>query len=269
MKIIITAALLLAVNLFAFSQASQHLKPGGELHAGYFRQTFKMRDLQVSPMMYVANLHGVSLSYARLTPRNQWMAETKVGMADLIAPKLGIRMFKFTEDQSQPLLLVPRLYRAELFLTYRRLLAKKAYRSSWAGISIQETFNYADGLAMTTWVMNTAALSLSYQTYFHLNSHHTIMGEAALPVLTLVSRLPYSNVISTPEQSNSAAFLNGSRLETLSRYLNPQISTSYRFTPSKRVAIQAQYRYNWLQYTEPRLIRSSSHTGILSFIYQF
>lgn len=269
MKTILTAALLLAVNVLAFCQKADLPKPGAELQAGYVRETFKMRDKQVSPMMYVANLNGLRLSYARLTPKNQWVAEIKLGFSELIAPKLGIREFKFSEEQSQPIILVPTLYSGGVSLTYRRRLQQNSFRTSWAGISMQESFKYADGLAMTTWVMNTLAASFSYQTRFYLGRRHSLIAEASLPLLTAVSRMPYSNVVSKPELSNAKAFLKDSRIESANRYLNPEFGFSYRFTLSKRLALQAMYRYSWMRYPEPRLIRTALHTGNLSLIYNF
>jgi len=269
MKTIFTAALLLALHLYAFSQTKSLPKPEGELHIGYFRETFKMRDQQVSPMMYVANLNGLRISYGRITPRNQWIADTKFGLADFISPSLGIRQFKFSDDQQEPMYLVPTLYRGELTLTYRRLLNKKSHFSSWAGVQVQETANYADGVAMTTWVMNTLAVNFNYQAQFHLHNRHTILADISLPVISIVSRLPYSNAVSRPEISNTRAFLKNSSFETINHFMNPQLNIAYRFHASRRVSLQASYRYSWLRFPEPQIIRSASHTGNLSIIYQF
>lgn len=188
---------------------------------------------------------------------------------ELVAPALGVRQFKFSDDQEQPLILVPTLYKAEVSLTYRRLWIQNQRWSSWAGVQIQETINYADGLAMTTWVMNTLTLHLSYQADFRLNDANHIITDVSLPVLSAVSRLPYSNAVSKPEMSNASAFLKETSLESLNRYINPQLSVAYRFNISKRLGLQASYKYQWLHYTEPRQIRSASHTGNLSLIYQY
>jgi hypothetical protein len=74
MKTIITAALL-ALHLCAYAQTTSLPRYGQELHLGYFRETFKLRDLQASPMMYVANLNGMKIFYGRITKKNQWLAK--------------------------------------------------------------------------------------------------------------------------------------------------------------------------------------------------
>lgn len=268
MKLLITTALLLSVHLLAFSQVKEQPFPGEEVHIGYFRQTFKMRDQQVSPMLYIANLNGLSLSYARITRKNYWRAAIKAGVADIIAPALGIRQFQFSENGG-PVSLLPTLYAAQMEFTFRRKIQEKQNRTSWAGIQLQENFRYADGIAMTTWVMNTLALHITYQMQFRLHKRHLIQSGASLPVLGAISRLPYNNVVSRPDMSNSKAFLNNTSLAGPLQYLNPQVEVAYRLGISKRLSMQAMYTYAYMRYKEPRLIRSASHTGELSFIYQW
>lgn len=269
MKTIITAALLLAWHLLAISPLKAQSVAGEEIHLGYVRDYIKFRDKQVSPMLYVTNLNALKIGYGRITAKNQWLATISAGTGRLIAPSLGIRQLKFSEDQAEPLYLVPTLYTGELSLTYRRKLVSKAIQTSWAGLQVRETFNYADGLALTTWVVNALALDFTYQTQLQLNASNQIVAEASLPVLTAVSRLPYSNAISRPETSNASAFLKNTSLASLNKFLNPGLTFKYRFSISQRLAVQASYSYQWLHYPEPRLIRSSSHAGSLSFIYQY
>lgn len=268
MKLLITAALLLAVPLFAFSQVTEQPFPGEELQIGYFRQTFKMRDQQVSPMLYIANPNGLKLSYARITRKNYWGAVLKASLADIVAPGLGMRQFQFSED-GQPITLVPTLYAGEMALTFRRKIHEKQNRSSWAGVQLQENFRYADGIAMTTWVMNSLALHITYQTQIRLHEKHLILAGASLPILGAISRLPYSNVVSRPEMSNSKAFLKNTSVAGPLQYLNPQLEVAYRLGISKRLSMQAMYSYTYMRYAQPRLIRSTAHTGELSFIYQW
>jgi hypothetical protein len=256
------------VHLGALKQVkAQHL-PGEEIHLGYFRETFKMRDQQVSPMMYVANLNGLQLVYARTKGKNYWQAKIKAGIAELLGPSLGVRAFYFSEE-GQPLFLVPTLYSGELNLSYSRKFLKKQKTTSWLGVQIQENMNYADGLALTTWVMNTLALNAIYQAQLQLNNRHSFLGEVSIPVLTAVSRLPYSNVVSKPDVSNTRAFLQNTTMAGPFRYLRPQLAVAYRLKFSKRFAFQAMYNYSLMRYPEPRLIRAASHTGTVSLIYQW
>ncbi len=269
MKIFLSTALLVLGGTLAFAQTPAKPATSSELEIGYQRETFKMRDLQASPMRYYANLNGVRLQYNRLTPRNQWHVGIQAGIGDLVAPGLGIRGFKFSPEQEQPLWLAPTLYRGQLTLDYLRALRSTARRSTWLGVGLHETMGYADGLALSTWAFNSAELRVLYQTRLTLGQRHTLTTGAALPILAAVSRMPYSNVVSEPKRSEVASFFGGTRWATLNSYLSPEIKLDYRFALSRRIAFGVGYRYQWMRYPEPRTIRTADHTLHASLLYQF
>ena len=266
MKRMISTALLSVGSLFAVAQTPRTVS---ELQIGYVRETFHLRDLQASPMHYVASLNGGRVAYTRQTTKNQWRISLQAGLADFIAPTLGIRGIKFSPEQEQPLWLVPTLYRGNLDLEYRRVIRQTANRTTRLGVGLHDTFGYADGLALNTWTINTAALSALYQTRFQVGKKHAVEVNASLPVLAAVSRMPYSNVVSKPNRSDVATFFDGTRLATVNRFLNPQVGVGYRFDFSPRLALRADYRYNWMRYSEPREIRTATHTASFAVVYKF
>jgi hypothetical protein len=266
MKIVISTILLSLQGLFAVAQTPRTVS---ELQVGYVRETFNMRDLQASPMRYVANLNGASLSYVRQTTKNHWRFSVQAGAADFIAPELGIRGIKFSPEQEQLLYLVPTLYRGIIELEYRRVIRQSAKRTTRFGVGLQDTFGYADGLALNTWTMNTAAVSALYQTRFLIGKKSVIEVNASLPVLAGVSRMPYSNVVSKPNSSDAKTFFGGTKLATFNHFLNPQFGVGYRYEFCSRIAFRADYRYNWMRYSEPRVIRTAAHSASLSLVYKF
>jgi hypothetical protein len=274
MKNLLTTVWLSLGCFVAFAQApeipftQQTPRPVSEFQIGYNRETYKMRDLQASPMLYVANLNGIRVAYSRLMTKNQWRIVAQAGLGDFIAPGLGIRSIKFSSGQDQPLWVVPTLYSGQVELEYRRLIQRTTDRTSWLGLGIHEKFGYADGLVLSTWALNTAALSVLYRTQLTLGRKHSLSAEFSLPLIAFIGRMPYSNVISEPNRSNASSFLGGSQWATVNRFLNPQVGIGYRFELSQRVAFQSDYQYNWLRYTEPQLIRSASHRATLSIIYK-
>jgi hypothetical protein len=269
MKTTISTVLLSLGSTLAFGQAPRVPAMVSELQIGYNRETLKLRDLQASPMLYVANLNGVGLSYSRLTRKNHWRVGVQAGLGDLIAPNLGIRSFKVAPQQEQPLWLVPTLYRGQLELDYRRRIRQTGNRTTWLGLGLQETIGYADGLALSTWAFNSAALRLTYQTRLRLGERHTLVADAALPVLAAVTRMPYSNVVSEPGRSEVATFFGGTRWATLNGFFNPEIGVSYYFDLSRRVAFGSTYRYQYLRYAQPRMLRTADHTFHASIVYKF
>ncbi|GAB3794793.1 hypothetical protein GCM10028819_09600 [Spirosoma humi] len=269
MKTMLSTAVLSLGSALTFAQISPSLSNrGSELQIGYSRQTFKMRDLGASPMLYVANLDGVHVSYTRLTQQNQWQARVQVGLGDLIPPGLGIRSVKFAQEQAQPLWLVPTLYRGQLELNYRRRIGHTGNRTSWLGVGLHELIGYADGLALNTWAFNSAALRLTYQKRLLIGKRHTLIIDAALPMLGALSRMPYSNVVSEPNRTEIRSFFRGTRLTTLNRYINPEVEVNYHFAFSRHVGFGIGYRYNYLYYTNPQLIRTADHSFQASIVYK-
>ncbi|RCR70585.1 hypothetical protein [Larkinella punicea] len=266
MKTIFSTALLLFGGLVAVAQPFQTVS---ELQISYVRETFTLRDLQASPMRYVANLNGGRLAYTRQTAKNQWRFGLQVGLADFISPTLGIRGIKFSPEQEQPMYLVPTLYRGTLDLEYRRLIHQTANRTTRLGVGLHDTFGYADGLALNTWVMNTAAISALYQTQLRLGKRNVFDVNVSMPVLAAVSRMPYSNVVSKPNSSDTKTFFSGTQLVAFNRFLNPQVGIGYRFDATPRIALRADYRYSWMRYTEPRVIQTAAHAASVSLVYKF
>jgi hypothetical protein len=269
MKALITAAWLLGGSLFAAAQPGGQPQPGAELQAGYVRGLFKARDLHASPMLYLANLDGFRVAYSRITPRNHWHAALEAGVGQYIAPALGIRSFKFSPTQAEPLRLAPTLYRGSLELAYRRNVRQRGNRSAWLGLGVYDAVGYADGVSMSTWAFHSLSGELLYRERFTLARKHTLVADASLPLVAAVSRMPYSNVVSEPGRGNAAAFLGGTRLASPVRFLNPRVGLAYQLDFSPRLAFRASYAYSWLRYPEPRVIRTASHAGAASLVYKF
>jgi hypothetical protein len=154
------------------------------------RQTFKMRDLQASPMLYVANLNGVRLAYSRLTTRNQWQFGLQAGTGSFIPPSLGIRAFTFSPEQEQPLWLAPTLYRGHLDLNYRRLIHRTANRTTWLGVGLPRNRWLLRWAGFKYLGLNNASLRVLYQSQLQLGNRHTLIADASLPVLAAVTRCP-------------------------------------------------------------------------------
>ena len=269
MKALLTTAWLLVGSLLAQAQPTPASQPGSELQLSYVRELFKARDLNASPMLYIANLNGLRLSYTRVTAKNQWHAGIQAGRGAYIAPALGIRSFKFSPDQSTPLWLAPTLYRGRLELAYQRNVRQRGNRVTWLGFVVHDVIGYADGVALSTWAFHSMTAQLLYQERLVLFKKHTLIADASLPLLAAVSRMPYSNVVSEPGRGNASAFLGRTRLASPFRFLNPQVGLAYRLDFTPRLAFRASYQYSWMRYPEPRVIRTASHTAVASLVYKF
>ncbi|MFD2200832.1 hypothetical protein [Shivajiella indica] len=250
------------------SIAQESKSHGAEASLGITRGTNKLHDWQASPMQYFTNSNGLKGDYRRITPRNLWYFGFEAGMGEMIAPALGKRQFRF-EEGGEPFYLVPTLYQGMLFAQYLRKVSTHSKNTSYLGLKISDSFFYADGLAMNIWTMNLLEFSSNYTFIRKFGERHQIEGNISIPLVASVARMPFSNVVSQPDKSQSRAFLEGAEWEFLGKYVHPEIGIAYQYALSKRNSIRFTYRYQWLSYDQPRSIKMSDHQIGLAYVYKF
>ncbi|UOQ52037.1 hypothetical protein [Hymenobacter cellulosivorans] len=239
----------------------------------------KVKDLQASPLMYVANPAGLQLTYAHISERSRFRAEVQAGTSSFTAPALGPRTYIFTDEKitgettRSTLVLAPDLYQGSVQISYLRRVNTANPANKWrsfAGLSLHDQVSYADGVAMTTWALNSATLNLALAGEWHLRPAHVLTLQGAVPLVGLVSRLPYSNVLSYPERSYAHLFFSqGTRLATWNRLQRLQLQVGYEAQLSPHFGLGLQYQVEWFHYSRPRSITSLSNQGNLQVIYHF
>lgn len=261
-----TILLCLGTNM-ALGQEKTNSFSGKEVSIGYARGVNKLHDLQASPMHYYTIYQGIQGDFKKITTQEFLYVGLEGGFGEMVAPDLGRRQFRFEED-GEAFFLVPTQYRGKFTVQYHRALNKVDQNLHYLGFGFENSFFYADGLAMNIWAMNLAELSLHYKHLRRLGERHQLEFTAALPVISNVGRMPYSNVVSHPGRSQSAAFVDNSKWVSLGHYIHPDLSLRYQFLVSCRTGLQVVYRYRWLFYDQPKTIKMSDHQVALSWVYR-
>lgn len=266
--IVICTALLCLGTVVSFAQENETDNHAAEASIGLVRGVNKLHDWQASPMQYFTNYNGLKGDYKRITSKNLWHFGFEAGLGDMVSPALGKRQFRFDEGD-ETFYLVPTMYKGLLYAQYLRQISNQTNQLSYLGIKIQDSFFYADGLAMNIWSMNLLEISAKYSYIKKFGRRHQLEGNISLPILASVARMPFSNVVSQPDKSQSRAFLEGAEWGFLGKYVHPEIEISYQYKISKRNALRFNYRYQWLSYDQPLTIRMSDHQIGLAYVYQF
>lgn len=266
-KILLAVGCLLGVSNMGLAQ-SKFGSQGAELSISYLRGTQKLHDLQASPMIYFTDYNGVNLDYKRLKGPNRWEFGLKAKTGSMIAPSLGEREFQF-EEGGDGFFLVPTQYFGEVRASYQRLLTVKSSQVSYLGFSLRDQIHYADGLAMNTWAMNQLTLAVRYTHSLKLGERHQLSGDFQLPVLALISRMPYSNVVSQPDKSQGFAFLENSKFTSAHELQHPEFQVAYRYRLANRSSLSLSYNYDWMRYSKPQTIKKSTHELALSYVFLF
>lgn len=242
--------------------------PGAELRVSYLRGTQKIHDLQASPMIYYTTYNGINLDYKRITEKNRWEFGLEAKTGNMIAPELGEREFQI-EEGGDSFVLIPSQYFGELRVGYLRKLNSKPKSQAYLGGLIRDEFYYADGLAMNTWSMNLLEFAARYSHFFQIGERHRLEGDVIFPLFAITARMPYSNVVSQPDKSQSKAFLEGSEFASINDYQHPEIQLSYRYHLAQRSGLEIRYSLDWLHYNEPRSIKKSNHEIAVAWVYFF
>lgn len=253
------------MSAFAQNQESRH---GAEFNISYLRGTQKLHDLMASPMIYYTTYNGLNLGYSRITNKNRWEFGVEAKTGNMISPKLGEREFQI-EEGGDSFILAPSQYFGEIRAGYQRKLTFNQQQEGFIGGLLRNEFYYADGLAMNTWALNNLELSLRYAHFLYLGKRHRISGDFSFPLIAMISRLPYSNVVSYPDKSQFSGFLKGTELSSIHSFQHPEIHLAYRYDLAKRSSLEVGYNTDWMHYDEPKTIKKSVHEVSATWIYKF
>ena len=265
MKKIIVSCLLtgLLVSLSIGLLFAQDLKQS-QLNVSYQRHRLAFLDKQASPLIYQANLNGVSLGYEHSAPKSRSFLNFQANLGTAVPKGIGIREFTLSssdfygETTTNKLVHAPTIYLGQLEAGYLRQLKTEGSKSVFLGATLQNWITYADNIGFwSTMGINTASLNVAVGFEKEIGKKQKLKIGASFPVIAIVSRMPYSNVISDPELGNFKAFFKeGSQLTSLHQYQRLNLNATYRFRLSRHWQTGLGYNFILLRYTQPQSIRA-------------
>ncbi|GEO02748.1 hypothetical protein AAE02nite_04120 [Adhaeribacter aerolatus] len=254
------AAVLLCCSLGSLS--AQDLKQS-QLSISYRLSHLTFLDQQASPLIYQANLNGVAVAYEHSAPKSRSFINFQANLGTALPKGIGMREFTFTgtdfygETTTTKLLHAPTIYVGQLEAGYLRRLKTGGTKSIFVGGTLQNWIAYSDNIGFwSTMGINTASLNAAIQYEKKLSPKQQFKMGASFPVVAIVSRMPYSNVISAPERGNFEAFFTeGSQLTSLHHYQRLNLHAAYSYRLSRHWQTGLAYNFTWLHYTHPQPIR--------------
>ncbi|RDC65819.1 hypothetical protein [Adhaeribacter pallidiroseus] len=248
-----------------------------KLTFAYKRSSFHFLDKQASPNIYQANLNGVSIGYEHAGIKSRSFVNLQANTGTALPKGLGAREYTFTsaniygETTSSQFVHAPTLYIGQIEAGYLRKLRTGGNKEIFAGITLQEWLGYSDNIGMwSTWANNFATLNATIQYEKKLNTKQQLQFKAAIPVLAVVSRMPYSNVISDPTHSNFHAFFDeGTELNFPDKFQKFSFGATYQYRLGRHWQAGVAYDFQWLHAPEPQSIKAYSHTANLQINHLF
>jgi hypothetical protein len=264
------------VLCFNVKAQAQDLKLS-KLTLAYKRSSFHLLDKQASPLIYQANLNGISIGYEHAGIKSRSFVNVQANTGTALPKGLGAREYTFTstniygETTSSQFVHAPTLYIGQIEAGYLRKLITGGTKEIFAGITLQEWLGYSDNIGMwSTWANSFATLNAAIHYEKKLKSKQQLQVKAAIPILVLVSRMPYSNVISNPEHSNFRAFFDeGTDLTFLNKFQRISLGAAYQYRLGRHWQTGVAYDFQWLHTQKPQSIKAYSHTASLQCNYLF
>ncbi len=127
-----------------------------------------------------------------------------------------------------------------------------------------------DYLGNWPWAFGQAALGVSYQYRRALGTGKLHAG-IHLPLVALITRLPYSNIPRTQGQVPGVAslFQQGSSINTLDKYQRVDLFIAYNKSIGEKWDIRPSYQFYWLRFSEPDVVQAYDQQLAVQFIRNF
>lgn len=233
--------------------------------AGYQRTW--MVDAQASPLKYQTSEKTLLLRYLNEGKKGKLDAALTGSFGDFFPTGFHNRMWYnpgYNADGSPKKdsnLLVGQLYNARLNIGYAKVistghfLSRDAVTKTYAGASLNDQLFYSDNIVRAGW-LNAATINADLSHSISYGGKHMLLVKLSIPLFGVNSRLPYHNTISSPrpEADIKTFFKNGSRVSWPVNFQNLQLSASYEYAVSKKLALGVHYSGQWLRYKHEKPI---------------
>ncbi|MCF0049018.1 hypothetical protein LXM25_03045 [Dyadobacter sp. LJ53] len=232
----------------------------GQFRIGLGADYIKTLDLIYSPQMYKSVRTRVQLGYSHKSGNGIFSSDLHVFLGAL-KPDSGSGVDIYSKETD--IHGVETIERKELELSQIGLNLQLGYlheikqlrnssKSLYLGGSLEENLTYTPGF-ISIGVINYSSLNAKARFDYFLKNGKPVIFELAVPVVSMVTRLPYHQSPGAPGKSSLAAFFTGNnKVETFNHFQNARIAIKYPLLVKKRIALNITYEASWMHYYKPK-----------------
>ena len=225
------------------------------LGAGYI-QTL---DLQVSSKMFQGIRKNLHLEYKRNLKKGIFMANLNVFLGNLSPSGSDLTFYARESDiygvettESMTLKIAQMGFNLELGYMHKLKKLKALKNTFYVGGSFEENLTFPPGF-MHIGLINYGSLNAKVRLDYLMKNNKPLIFQLSLPIVSVVTRYPYSNSPVIPDKSAFATFFTGNnKIETINHFQNLRFSVKYPFLVTKRMAFDIAYEVSWLHYYKPQ-----------------
>ncbi len=235
----------------------------------------KTVDFQYSPNMFQSLRKNVQLGYTNRLKRGFFSTNLNVFLGNL-SPASGPSLDFFGKktdingvETVESLTLELSQMGFDLEIGYLHELTKLATTRTalYLGGSLEESFNYTPGF-VNIGTINYGALNAKARFDYLLGNGKPLMFGLSVPLVSVVTRMPYHNAPNIPGKSGIAAFFtDNNHVETLNHFQNLRFSVKYHWLVRKKFAFDIAYEASWLHYYRPEHLTQAGSQLSLGFTF--
>ena len=137
----------------------------------------------------------------------------------------------------------------------------------YLGGSLEESLTFTPGF-LNIGTINYGSLNGKARLDYLLRNGKPITFALSVPLVSLVTRMPYHNSPNIPGRSGLAGFFMGNNhIETLNHFQNIRFFVKYPLLLSKKFAVDIAYEASWLHYYKPEQFTQASSQLTLGFTF--
>ncbi|MFK7935829.1 MAG: hypothetical protein AB8G22_20110 [Saprospiraceae bacterium] len=253
-------------HFFLASNAFAQLTASNEFSLSLGATNFSLLDQHASPLVYQMTAPSIGFHFSKNKPQWRWEIEAQATLGNLQIQRDDLA-FNLTNRFFQP--------RTSMFhLQYgwlKNVVKKDKFQTYLGGKLRYEFWQDFDSVANWAWGIGQGSLQLAGRQEFILKNEQQITLELAIPIVGLITRLPYNLIPRIPDQSPGVAsfFATGTRLTSLHQYRSLFFNIGYQKALNERWQVGLKIQTDLYYYELPAPVRARQQQLQLNLTYRW
>jgi hypothetical protein len=118
-------------------------------------------------------------------------------------------------------------------------------------------------------IMNAFSFSPEALTQHRIDEHHSVSAAIRIPVATYLTRLPYHNSVSNPNENQIGGFMKNSKWVGVKKFFAPVVRVAYDYNINQHWGAGLNYEFNWYYLPGPTGMKALSQSVLANVYHQF
>ncbi len=273
---VLLVVLMSFIPIFLYGQNNSIAQKKMVYSTGYSH--YRILDKQFSPLIYRANMFNQGIGYEKKrTDKSIFSCDMQIWGGWANSKQFGQKKQPNEYFDASGNLVTGtvktkfasfQLHLSADYLRKIKLLHNNKY-NLFVGGQLRESFFFlyysTYGLDMPS-VLNEVSLCPSARIYYQIKENLQLKTKISIPVVALITRLPYSNVPMTEKHGMYlGTFETGTRVTSIHEYQRIEIEVGIEKTINDKWNIEVNYGFMWLHFPKEFPIKSYNNMITLSF----